>query len=68
MAKYKVSVDEEACIGCGACTSVCNNFELIEKNDSYKAKAKKTEVSELGCNQEAKDVCPVNAIKIEEKK
>ncbi len=61
MAKYKIKVDQEECIGCGACT-VCDNFEL--KNG--KAHVKKTEVEELGCNKEAEEICPVDAIKIEE--
>lgn len=68
MAKYKILVDEKACIGCGACTSICSNFDLIEKNDSFKAVAKQSEVDNIGCNKEAADICPVQAIKIEEKK
>jgi ferredoxin len=59
---FKIEVDKEACIGCGACTS-CDNFEM---NDEGKAVAKESEVSETGCNQEAADNCPVNCIKIEE--
>jgi ferredoxin len=59
---FKIEVDKEACIGCGACTS-CDNFEM---NDEGKAVAKESEVSEAGCNQEAADNCPVNCIKIEE--
>lgn len=66
MPKYKITINENECIGCGACTSVCSNFELAEKKDSFKAKVKKSEVSDIGCNREAKDVCPVGAIKIEE--
>jgi ferredoxin len=61
MAKYKISVDAEKCIGCGACTATCDNFEL---KDDGKAHAKKKEVSNLGCNQEAADVCPVQAITV----
>jgi len=56
----KIEVDKEKCIGCGACAAACDNFELEEG----KAKAKKAEVEELGCNQEAADACPVEAIKI----
>ncbi len=55
---YKITVDKEKCIGCGACAANCDNFELKED----KAVAKKTEVEELGCNQEAVDICPVEAI------
>jgi len=63
MAKYKIEVNKEACIGCGACTAQCDNFELDGDN---KAKAKQTEVDNLGCNKDAADVCPVNAIKVVE--
>ena len=57
---FKIKVDEEKCIGCGACAASCDNFEMNEG----KAVAKKKEVDKLGCNQEAADVCPVEAIKI----
>ncbi|MBD3249436.1 ferredoxin [Candidatus Woesearchaeota archaeon] len=59
---YKIKVTDE-CIGCGACVSACDNFEL----EDGKAYPKKKEVEEKGCNQEAADICPVDAIKIEEK-
>lgn len=68
MAKYKITINENECIGCGACTSVCSNFELVEKKGAFKAKAKKSEVDALGCNEEAKKICPVGAIRIDEKK
>lgn len=58
---FKITVDKEACIGCGACTQ-CDNFEL---SDDGKAQAKETEVSEEGCNKEAAELCPVDAIKIQ---
>jgi ferredoxin len=57
---YKIEVDQEKCIGCGACAATCSNFELNEG----KAFAKKKEVDKPGCNQEAADVCPVDAIKV----
>ena len=62
MAKFKIEVDKAKCIGCGACTAQCDNFEL----DGDKAKPKKAVVADIGCNKEAKDVCPVEAIKITE--
>ncbi|MBW2966416.1 ferredoxin [Candidatus Woesearchaeota archaeon] len=55
---YKIKVDKEKCIGCGACAAQCDNFEMKED----KAVAKKIEVEELGCNKEAVDICPVEAI------
>lgn len=57
---FKIEIDKEACIGCGACTATCDNFEMKED----KAAVKNKEVDEIGCNQEAADVCPVGAIKI----
>ena len=58
----KIKFDKEACIGCGACASVCDNWVM----DNDKAKPKKTTISEdeLKSNKEAEDVCPVDAIKI----
>jgi len=60
---FKIIQDREKCVGCGACVSVCNNWEMGEDG---KAKPKKTEVEEVGCNKEAAEVCPVQCIKIEE--
>ncbi len=56
--KYKIKVDKEKCIGCGSCVALCEgNFELKDG----KAYAKKA-VSDLPCNKEAADTCPVQAI------
>ncbi|MCD6274862.1 MAG: ferredoxin [Candidatus Aenigmarchaeota archaeon] len=60
---FKIVHNREKCIGCGACASICDNWEIDENG---KAKPKKTEVEEVGCNKEAADVCPVQCIKIEE--
>ncbi|MBL7054161.1 ferredoxin [Candidatus Woesearchaeota archaeon] len=62
IAKYKVSVDQNKCIGCGACASICNNFKLKEGRSS----PKKAEIDEIGCSGEARDSCPVGAISVEE--
>ena len=59
---FKVAVDHEKCIGCSACTSVCDNFKVTDG----KANPVKSEVEEAGCNSEAKDICPVGAITVEE--
>ncbi len=59
----KIKQDQEVCIGCGACVSVCaDNWEF----DGPKPKPKKTEVSEVGCNRKAEEICPVKCITIEE--
>jgi ferredoxin len=62
MAKQKIEVDKEKCIGCGACVAQCDNFEM----EGDKAVPKSAEVEEIGCNQEGADACPVDAIKITE--
>ncbi len=62
MPKFKVEVDKVKCIGCGACVAQCpDNFEM-ESGAEYKAKVKKPVVDNIGCNQEAADICPVQAI------
>ena len=58
---HKIIVDQEKCIGCGACVAACpSSFEMKEG----KAFAKKAEVEELTCEKDAESVCPVNAISI----
>ena len=47
----------------GSCVAVCPvNWEI--KNDG-KSKPKKIELDEVGCNEKAAQVCPVQCIKIE---
>jgi len=62
MPKFKIEVDNDKCIGCGACTAQCDNFEMT----GDKAVPKQAEVDDIGCNKEAADVCPVDAIIINE--
>ncbi|MEM2932961.1 MAG: ferredoxin [Candidatus Pacearchaeota archaeon] len=65
MKKFKVKVDREKCIGCGSCVSVCpENFYFKEG----KATVKKEVITEkeYDKNLEASELCPVNAISIEE--
>ncbi len=68
MTKYKITIDKSLCIGCGACENACpENFEMEEDGDR-KAKVKKSIVTNISCNKEAEEICPVQAIKIEEEK
>ena len=62
---YKITVDKNECIGCGACEAQCPEYFEIDA-DEAKAKPKKAKTDEIGCAKEAADICPVNAIKIEE--
>lgn len=53
-------VDQETCIGCGACIETCPQvFELRDDNKAYLINPEKCD----SCNcQEAIDICPVTAI------
>ena len=61
----KIEIDEEACIGCGACQAVAEEyFDIVDG----KAKAMKDAVAgeDEDKVKEAASVCPVNAIKLED--
>jgi len=62
MAKYKIEVDKDTCIGCAACSAVCDNWIM----DGDKAKPKLSDVDDIGCNMEAGENCPVTCIHITE--
>jgi ferredoxin len=62
MTKYKVEVDPKVCIGCGACTVACDNFTM--NGDKAKPVKDIIDQSELKCNKEAEEGCPVQAISV----
>ena len=53
-----VKVDENKCIGCGLCASICEEVFKIGSDGKAKVKAQKN----LPCVKEALDSCPVDAI------
>jgi ferredoxin len=62
----KIIIDQEACIGCGACVAVAP--ELFELNEDNKAEAKivnELKEEELIRAKEGAETCPVQAIKVE---
>ena len=65
----KVKVNQDACIGCGACTSIAE--ELFKINDAGLSEAKVEEVAAdlVEKATEAIDSCPTGAIEevVEEK-
>lgn len=62
MFKFKIKHNREKCIGCGSCVALCqSNWKM---KDDGKVSPIKTELNEIGCNQEAAVNCPVGIIKI----
>lgn len=59
---YKLKINKDVCIGCGACASICPKSFEIKDN---KAILKKTKIEKLTCEKQAEESCPVNAISIE---
>ena len=53
-----IRIDKKKCIGCGLCASICD--EVFEMTNDGKAKVKNPKAK---CINEAKEICPVNAIK-----
>lgn len=62
----KAYVDQDTCIGCGLCPSICP--EVFELGDDSKAHAVVDEVPSGAEDTavEAQESCPVDAIKVEE--
>ncbi len=55
----KVTVDKDACIGCGACAAICpDGFEMGGDGKSHVKDAS------AACAKEAANACPVGAIKV----
>jgi ferredoxin len=59
----KITIDENACVGCGLCVNECS--DCFEMGDDGVAKVKASECS--SCNlHEIATQCPVNAITVED--
>jgi ferredoxin len=60
--KYRILINREDCLGCGACT-VCANWKI---GDDYKARPLKDIITEdeYACNKQASEICPVKIISI----
>ncbi len=62
----KVKVNKDACIGCGACASICP--DVFEINDEGLSEAKVEEVKDELQDEvrDAADSCPTGAIEVNE--
>lgn len=58
-----IKIDEDICIGCGACAASCPDY--FDINDDGKAYLLKEVAEVRECIQDAIDACPVAAIKDE---
>ncbi|MCX6084461.1 MAG: ferredoxin [Caldiserica bacterium] len=62
----KVSIDQEACIGCGACVALCDAvFRLIDELGKAEV-IPGADCDAAGCCKEAAESCPVGVIIVEE--
>ena len=56
-----IKVDQNTCIGCGACVSLCPKaFKLNEQG-----KSEPIDQSETDCAKKAAESCPVQAISVD---
>lgn len=62
----KASVDQEGCIGCELCASICS--AVFSMNDDGKAEAIEDDIPEENESEaeDARDGCPVSVIDISE--
>ncbi len=67
----KIVFDKENCIGCGSCVAACSeNWEMDDDGKvNLKGAAEEDgkqvlEINQIGCNDQARDLCPVAVISI----
>jgi ferredoxin len=61
---YAIKVDLKKCIGCGSCEAICPKTFVLKEG---KAIALASKLEKIGCEEEAKESCPVGAILITKK-
>jgi ferredoxin len=62
----KAIVDEDLCIGCGACEDVCPNAFKLDEDGISHVIVEDPQPELYGCIREAEDACPVAAITVTE--
>jgi ferredoxin len=69
----KITQDQSACIGCGACAAICPTDWKMGSDKAELISGKKEgnlfvkEVENAGCSKDAENACPVKCIKVEKK-
>ncbi len=61
--KAEIFINEEKCIGCGLCVSVCNDFSIIIENKKAKISNDTSIFGCIGCGH-CIAICPTGAISI----
>lgn len=64
--KMKATVDQDGCISCGVCVSVCPDVFSFNDNDVSEAIEGDIPSDSIEAAKEARDSCPVSVISIED--
>lgn len=62
----KVKVNQDSCIGCGACAAICDKVFEINDDGLSQAKVEKVEDKDTQDVRDAADACPTGAVEVEE--
>lgn len=62
----KVKVNQDSCIGCGACAAICDNVFEIDDAGLSKEKVEEVQEEDKQNARDAADACPTGAIEVEE--
>ena len=62
----KVIVNEDACIGCGACCAIADSIFEIGDNGLSEVKKEEVQEDEKQAVRDAAEACPTGAIEVEE--
>jgi len=62
----KVTVDKDACIGCGLCADTCPDVFSLGDDGKADVKSQEAARANLSCVKDAASTCPTEAIKVVE--
>lgn len=64
----KVCVNQDACIGCGACVALAGEYFEFDNNGLSTAKTEVVDDKDIELVKDAASSCPVDAIEVKEDK